>query len=234
MAKNKREKIHFNFKILLTVLLIVTMPLLVFAVKNVSTQTSSHAMDNYPYYFSQHNSKWQRSTCDIQSYGCYPASLAMALKKFGLSGIDPLTVARDIGRGCKNGTNTYEANQAMRYVMEKGLHIYNVTGSKYSDIVVNGGKSFNYERAKDVIDSGGVILLGGCMKYFRTNNTLKDTPGLHAVLVINVNPNTHILTILDPTKEWGPRYFNGDDDIMNGCSNGNNGYYFAYSIARPE
>lgn len=231
MAKSKRN-FRSNFKILFTLLLAITVPILVFAVRNVSTQTSSHAMDKYPYYFSQYNKNWQKPNCDILSYGCYPASLAMALKKYGVVDINPLTVARAIGSGCKNGTTVYEADQAMDYVKKKGLAIASLTGSNYPGIIINGKKSFNYERAKQIIDGGSVILLGGCMKYYHTYNQLTASPGLHAVLVVDVNPKTHILTMLDPTKEWGVRYFDGDNDIYS-CSDGNNGYYFAYAITRP-
>jgi hypothetical protein len=207
-------------------------PLTTWSLNNVSTQTEQHAtMPSY--YYSQYSSAWNTSTCNTTKYGCFPTSLAMALKKYISSDYTPYKVARGIGSGCASGTNLSEQDTAIKgYARNNGLTTTVLRGDDLTkNIVKYGSKSFNYSLAKTYINLGYVLILSGCMKYYNKDDTKSSSPLAHAIVVTDVNTSTHVLTTLDPTKEKSIRYFDEDTEILD-CPGVVNGWVSAYAVKK--
>jgi hypothetical protein len=212
----------------------IAIPFTTWSVNNVSTQTQQHAAIT-SYYYSQYSSAWQTSTCKLATYGCFEASLAMGLKRYVSDSYNPLNVAKAVGSGCSSGTNVNEQDSIMQgYARNKGLATVTLRGDDLNiNLVSYGSKKFNYSLANNYINNGYMLILSGCMKYYRTNDSLSSSPISHAIAVIDVNTSTHVLTTLDPTKEKGIRYFNGDTDIKD-CPGVVNGWVSAYAVKKPN
>ncbi len=231
MAKSIKFRERFpHFGIFLVIAIALAIPFTVWSLNNIQTQTQQYAaMPSY--YYSQYSSSWQTSTCHLATYGCFETSLAMTLKKYISDTYNPLSVAKSVSQGCTSGTNLSEQDSIMTgYARNKGLTTVILRGSDKSTKILNyGSKYFNYSLAKNYIDKGYTLILSGCMKFYNTNGTLSSYPLSHAIVVIDVNTSTHVLTVLDPTKENGIRYFNGNSEILS-CPNVVNGWVSAYAI----
>lgn len=232
MSKTRRLQGRLLYgRLFLVIAVVLAIPLTVWSLNNVPTQTVQHAaMPSY--YYSQYSSAWQ-SNCSLAKYGCFETSLAMALKRFIGSSYNPWSVAKAVNNGCTSGTNLGEQDTIMKgYAQENGLTTIKLRGSTLdTHLVIYGSKKFNYSLAKKYIDNGYMLILSGCMKFYNPNDTLSSNSLSHAIAVIGVDPSTHILTALDPTKDTGIRYFNADNDIKD-CPGVVNGWVSAYAVKK--
>jgi hypothetical protein len=229
MSKKDKNLKKFRF-----VIVLLFLPLILFIVLQTNSRQELRTRASGPiwYYYYQYSPAWQTSNCNITSYGCFPTSLAMVLKKFKSGeGYTPLSVARAIGAGCTGGTNLTEQDRAITgYARNQGLQTRVLRGDLSDNIVNYGSKNFNLRLAKDYIDRGFLLIVTGCMRFRNTDDTWslpKVYP--HALVVVEVNPEEKRIKTLDPTQEWKFRDFSVESGIMS-CPGLVNGWVSAYAL----